>query len=82
MGGDTPCITEQSKWLIERKLCRMRTATLCETLATLKDQGAVLHGPSGYSLAKCQCKTAVSFPDILLQPPGNGKRETFTPTAS
>ena len=65
-----------------RKLCRMRTATLCETLATLKDRGAVLHGPSGYSLAKCQCKTAVSFPDILVQPPGNGKRETFTPTAS
>jgi hypothetical protein len=35
-----------------RNLCRIRTATLCETLANLKDLGAVSQGPEGYSLAK------------------------------
>jgi hypothetical protein len=56
-----------------RKLCRIRTATLCETLTTLKDQGHVIHGPSGYSLTKAQGKTAaVSFPDTPMESPGNG----------
>ncbi|MDP2644388.1 MAG: AAA family ATPase [Desulfobacterales bacterium] len=55
-----------------RKLCRMRTATLCETLATLKDQGAVIHGPNGYSLTNAQCNTTVSFPATPIDPPGNG----------
>jgi hypothetical protein len=35
-----------------RNLCRIRTATLCETLANLKDLGTVSQGPEGYSLAK------------------------------
>lgn len=35
-----------------RNLCRIRTATLCETLTNLKDRGRVLHGPNGYTLAK------------------------------
>lgn len=35
-----------------RKLCRIRTATLCKTLSTLKNQGSVIHGPNGYSLLK------------------------------
>lgn len=33
-----------------RKLCRMRTATLCETLAILKNQGRIAHGRDGYTL--------------------------------
>ena len=35
-----------------RNLCRIRTATLCETLTNLKNRGKVLHGPNGYTLAK------------------------------
>jgi len=35
-----------------RNLCRIRTATLCETLANLKDLGTVSQGPEGYTLAK------------------------------
>lgn len=49
-----------------RKLCRMRTATLCETLSILKDQGHISHGPNGYS------RTAVSLPDSPIAPSGNG----------
>ena len=55
-----------------RKLCRIRTATLCQTLTTLKEQGSVIHGPSGYSLTKAQCKTTISFPDTPIEPAGNG----------
>jgi hypothetical protein len=55
-----------------RKLCRMRTATVCETLTTLKDQGVVRHGPKGYSLTEQQCQTAVSFPTPPMESPGNG----------
>jgi len=35
-----------------RKICRMRTATLCETVTTLKDKGCVIQGPDGLSLTK------------------------------
>lgn len=53
-----------------RKLCRMRTATLCETLAILKNRGDLIHGPDGYSLDQCQ--PTVSFPDAPIEPSGNG----------
>jgi len=58
-----------------RKLCRIRTATLCKTLLTLKNQGSIIDGPNGYSLLKAQCKTAVSFPCAPMESPetGNGK---------
>jgi hypothetical protein len=52
-----------------RKICRIRTATLCETITTLKDQGRVVHGPHGLNLAD---KTPVSLPDIPIGPAGNG----------
>jgi hypothetical protein len=55
-----------------RKLCRMRTATLCETLIILKDRGDVIHGLNGYSLATDQCQTSVSFPDTPMETSGNG----------
>lgn len=54
-----------------RKLCRMRTTTLCETLTILKSQGVVIHGPNGYSRASDQCETAVSFPDPPIGLSGN-----------
>lgn len=54
-----------------RKLCRMRTATVCESLAMLKERGTVIHGPNGYSLTKG--KTALSFPCAPIEPSGNGK---------
>jgi hypothetical protein len=60
-----------------RKLCRMRTATLCGLLSKLKDQGSVIHGPKGYSLTKDQGKTAVSFPATPIGPPGNGNGKRF-----
>lgn len=55
-----------------RKLCRMRTATLCEALAILKSRGAIVHGPKGYSRAPDQRQATVSFPDTPIQPSGNG----------
>jgi hypothetical protein len=65
-----------------RKICRIRTATLCQTLTTLKDQKRVIHGPDGLSLAKAQCKTAVSFPDTPIESPGNGNgKRLFQPIA-
>lgn len=55
-----------------RKLCRIRTATLCNTLGTLKNQGSVIHGPNGYSLAETRCNTTVSFPCAPIEAPGSG----------
>ena len=55
-----------------RKLCRMRTATLCDTLAILIDQGEVIQHPNGYSLANAPRQTAVSFPEPPIGPSGNG----------
>lgn len=55
-----------------RKLCRMRTTTLCETLTILKSRGDVIHGAGGYSRASDQCQSGVSFPDTPVESPGNG----------
>jgi len=52
-----------------RQACRMRTASLCQALATLTAQGRVHKSAAGYQL------TAVSrdaFPASALQPAGNG----------
>jgi hypothetical protein len=58
-----------------RKICRMRTATLCETIAALRDKGCVKQGGDGLSLT-----TTVSFPDTLIgfSGNGNGKRLEHT----
>lgn len=61
-----------------RKICRIRTATLCQTLNILKDQGTVIHGPDGLSLTTAQCKTAVSFPHTPIASSGNGNGKRLT----
>jgi len=58
-----------------RHLCRIRTATLCNTLASLRRQGRVLHTRDGYQPVQAQPP-----PPVSLSPPspprtgnGNGK---------
>ncbi len=55
-----------------RKQCRIRTATLCETLASLGRQSRVTHGPQGYTIAAQKPPFPVSFPAAPIDPPGNG----------
>ena len=55
-----------------RKLCRIRTATLCETLAALARQGSVSHGPQGYTTAAKKPPLPVSFSADPIDPSGNG----------
>ena len=66
-GSQQPLSTEQL-----RKQCRMRTATLCETLALLGRQGHVTHGPQGYAITANSTPFPVSFPDDPIDPSGNG----------
>ena len=55
-----------------RKRCRIRTATLCETLAMLGRQSRVTHGPQGYTIAAKNLPLPVSFPAAPIDPSGNG----------
>jgi hypothetical protein len=55
-----------------RKLCRMRTTTLCQTLAALRDQGQLTHGPDGYARTGAEQQEPVSFPNTPLRDAGNG----------
>ena len=55
-----------------RRLCRIRTATLCQTLAELRRQGRIVHAHNGYSLATSTDKLPVSLPDAPIDPAGNG----------
>lgn len=55
-----------------RKRCRIRTATLCETLAALVRQGRVTHGPQGYSITAKKPPFPVPFPATPIDPSGNG----------
>jgi len=55
-----------------RKRCRIRTATICETLAALRRQGRVTYGPQGYTIAAEIPPLPVSFPVAPIDPPGNG----------
>lgn len=63
-----------------RKLCRIRTATLCDTLAELTAQGRLAHGPNGYSLTHHHDQPTVSFPPTPIQPTGNGNGKSASPT--
>jgi hypothetical protein len=67
-----------------RKLCRMRTTTLCETLAALRGQGRVTHIPEGYALTDHQSEKTVSFPAAPIDDAGNGngKRPVQLPLLS
>jgi hypothetical protein len=55
-----------------RKRCRIRTATLCDTLAELRRRGQVCHDARGYWLAAVEHKNTVSLPSTPIGPPGNG----------
>lgn len=55
-----------------RKRCRIRTATLCETLAQLSRQGLIVRGPQGYIVATNKPQLPVSFPAAPIAPSGNG----------
>ena len=61
-----------------RKLCGIRTATLCESLAALRHQGHVVHRPDGYSLVSNQNDKPVSLPDIPIGTAGNGNGKRAT----
>lgn len=74
-----------------RKLCGIRTATLCETLAALRLEGQVTHGPAGYRLTDPQMQEppaadppppAVSFPAPPIGNAGNGNGKRRPPRAS
>jgi hypothetical protein len=67
-----------------RKLCRMRTTTLCETLAALRGQGRVTHTPDGYALTGQQHENPVSLPAASIDNAGNGngKRPVQLPLLS
>ena len=54
-----------------RKQCRIRTATLCNTLAELGRQGTINHGPKGYSIVAQPTPFPVSFPNTPIATPGN-----------
>jgi hypothetical protein len=55
-----------------RKLCRIRTATLCAALADLRRNGYVSHDARGYSLAASSHKEPVSLPNTPIGRTGNG----------
>jgi len=55
-----------------RKRCRIRTATLCTTLAALGRQGCVTHGSEGYAIRANPTPFPVSFPAAPIDPSGNG----------
>jgi hypothetical protein len=55
-----------------RKRCRIRTATLCDTLAELRRRGQVCHDARGYWLAAVEHKNTVSLPSTPIGPAGNG----------
>jgi len=66
-----------------RKQCRMRTATLCETLTQLLQKGKITHGPNGYSIAMNPTPFPVSFPRNPRDSEGNAngkpQRQTQLP---
>ena len=64
-----------------RKLCRIRTATLCDTLAELRRRGQVHHDEHGYGLAPVEHEKTVSFPSPPIGPPGNGNGKHQLPLA-
>ncbi len=55
-----------------RKLCRIRTATLCDTLAELCRHGQVCRNDRGYRLTAVEHEKTVSFPSTPIDPTGNG----------
>jgi hypothetical protein len=62
-----------------RKLCRMRTSTMCETLAALRSQGRVILTPNGYALTGHPHEKPVSFPAATIGDSGNGNGKRSHP---
>ena len=57
-----------------RKLCSLRTTTVCSCLAQLAQTGVVTHDSRGYQLNRASPSPAVSLsPPIASQGNGNGK---------
>jgi hypothetical protein len=54
-----------------RKLCGIKTATLCAALAQLRTEGLVHRQTGGYRLAKVDHQTVSQFP-LPIDPKGNG----------
>ena len=55
-----------------RQACRLRTAHVCQAVATLTTQGRVHKTTGGYQLATSSRVSHDPFPDTPIQPPGNG----------
>jgi hypothetical protein len=73
-GLDQPVTVQQL-----RKLCGLRTATVCSCLAQLTDTGAVRRDSKGYRLNPALQSPAVSLsPSIGPQGNGNGKHSPLT----
>ena len=72
-----------------RKLCGLRTTTLCQTLQDLRRAGRVAHGAAGYTLADARATsaspaiielhTSVSFPAPPIGSTGNGNGKRACP---
>ena len=65
-GLDQPVTVQQL-----RKLCGLRTATVCSCLAQLADNGMVSHDSRGYQLTRSMQSPAVSL-SAPIDPQGNG----------
>lgn len=66
-----------------RKLCAMRTASVCAALSELREQGIVMKQPRGYELQKEQGNgSGAVSPSRPIQTPGkgNGKRQSSQQT--
>jgi AAA domain len=55
-----------------RHACRLRTARVCQALATLTAHGRVQKTATGYQLTASSGEVPEPFPATLLHPPGNG----------
>ena len=73
-GLDQPVTVQQL-----RKLCGLRTATVCSCLAELADSGVVTRDSKGYQLNPALQSSAVSLSPSIA-PHGKGKRETLFST--
>ena len=55
-----------------RKKCRIRTQTLCNILARLRQEGRIMKTQQGYRVTQPDRPQTVSFPSAPLGAPGNG----------
>ena len=72
-----------------RKLCSLRTATLCETLASLRQSGQVIQSPAGYTPCRPDSHVSPAITGVSRSAPplgstgtGNGKCPSATTVQS